>query len=381
MHPGQAKRFIVIFLISVSVSLFLTISFNWLIDPYGAFPFSPSLKKVNEIKVAQDVQQRLHKAFEIARLKPDAIFLGSSRVMCGLDPHDLKNDDYQGVYNAGFSGASSEEIYHYFEHALYHQPQLKLVVIGLDFFTFSVRNKLKTDFSFNYLQDKTLKISYLYSLLVSKTSLWNSIKTWKANRTEPSLLPPFLATGLSHPELAAGPQNPLIAKGDVEFARCALYEHYSDYHLDEGNIQAFQKLVETCQQKNIALKVFFCPPKAVYWEMIYRKGLWPVFETLKRKLCASYPIWDFSGFNEVTTEKLEGAPLYYECSHFRPYVGHLILSRLFDSNGQADRFGYLLTPDTVEEVLVRIRAERLDWLEQKPAILTQLDRVIAPLEE
>lgn len=374
MKKNPYKKFVLLFFLTFLIPAFAIACFNWIIDPFGYF-LSPPIKNVNFIKISLEKQQRLHKSLEITRQKPEVILLGSSRVMAGMDPEDVYPLAGGSVYNAGFAGASIEEIYYYFEHALHHQPQLKRVLLGIDLFAFGKNKRPQKDFSVSKLGGGTFDLKHFLAILWSKTTLKSSYETLQANYfKEPS--PFFLPTGLSNPVLVESPQNEFLTKGDLEFIKIIFQntDFYYGFQLGQDKIDWFKRLVGRCQEKRIALNVFICPSKAIYWESLHQKGLWPDLEKLKRQISAIYPVWDFSGFNCVTTEtiKKEGAPLYYECSHFRPYTGRLILAKLFGKEeGPAD-FGYYLNSESVEEALKQIKQDRLNWLETKPPVIAEL---------
>ncbi len=379
MNPKHCKWFVLIILVP---SLCVWMAMNLLVNPFDFYPFPP-LHRVNDVKVAMGVSQRLHCAMEIARQKPLGIVLGTSRCNNGIDPVDLEKLGYPHVFNSGFGQSNMKEKYYFLEHALYHQPDLKLVVIGLDFFNFgkgnSVKRGSKHGFSLNDLKGNTFSPLQYFHFLFKPLS--HSYKTWNANYSEDLDLI-YLDNGLWNPILSANPKiNPFFDKTDIDFVRYVLRtkEYYSKYKLSYKQIHFFKKIVRLCRDKNIELKVFFTPPKVLYWEAIYRSQLWPTFETLKRELAAIYPFWDFSGFNCVTTEAIDTKenPLYYECSHFRPYVGRLILDRMYHQPHAIQNFGYYITAENVEDALQSIRQDRLKWLETQPANLKELDNELS----
>ncbi|WP_068469539.1 hypothetical protein [Candidatus Protochlamydia phocaeensis] len=373
MKSNPYRRFVFLFLAVSGIPILLLAFLNWMIDPFDYFQ-SPR-HKWNTVKIAWEKQQRLHQALEITRQKPEAIFLGSSRLMAGLDPADFSRMTGLKAYNAGFAGASMEEIYHYFEHALHHQPHLKVVVVGLDLFAFGKNKRPQKDFSEARLKNGTFEWKNSLSILMSKTALRSSFDTIRENLNGQAL-PYFLPNGLYNPAVIDSPNNEYLVKGDLAYVKM-IFENtdfYYRFSLGENKIQLFKQMVQQCQEKGIALKVFFCPSKAIYWESLYRKELWPVLEELKRKLSAIHPIWDFSGFNCVTTQALEAtaSPLYYECSHFRPFVGNLILQKIIGFSADPADFGYLLTNETVDAVLEQIKQDRVRWLKTAPPVISQL---------
>jgi hypothetical protein len=272
-HPF--KKFVLVFFLTFSIPALAIACFNWIIDPFDYF-LSPTVKYMNEVKIELEKQQRLHQSLEITRQKPEVVLLGSSRVMAGMNPEDVYSLAGKSVYNAGFAGASIEEVYHYFEHALHHQPQLKRVILGIDLFAFGKNKRPQKDFSVSKLSSGTFEAKNFLSILWSKTTLKSSYETLKANYfNQPK--PFFLSTGMSNPVLVESPQNEFLAKGDLEFIKI-IYKNmdfYYGFQLGQDKIDWFKRLVSRCQEKGIALNVFFCPSKAVYWESLYRKGLWP----------------------------------------------------------------------------------------------------------
>ena len=121
------------FLLFNIVILFLTAIAN----PYRLAPYQITIPGLNDIKPRLYDYQRYIKLFDIAYQKPQTILLGSSRVLWGLDPRNPVLQTYQPVYNAGVMGPPLYEIREYFHHALVNQPQLKRVVLALDFYAFN----------------------------------------------------------------------------------------------------------------------------------------------------------------------------------------------------------------------------------------------------
>jgi len=325
------SRFLLSFFLTVCAILVTIGSFNLLIDPYNIFE-TPTWHGINQKKKDTSGHfARLFQAAEIIKLKPQAILFGSSRVIRGFDPHDLEQLIQIPSHNGGMSGTNFEEIYGYFEHALYNQPKLKTVIIGLDFFAFDKRRKNSPDFSWNRLSISHTSHEEYFDALFGKLALKESLKVVYFNLTEknnkwtigfiPGDLPEF--------------DEKYIANVKKE---------YGKWQVSLYRVELFRKLVEKCRECQIDLKVFISPAQTVYWDTIREIGMWPAFEQLKRDLSAIHPIWDFSGSNCITTKEAEkdGEPLYYECSHFRPYVGKLILNKMYGASDPYPTFGVLL---------------------------------------
>lgn len=343
MYREFLKRFFPVSLIG----LILMASFHYVIDPFGVY-FSQPIKGLNDFKVELD--NRFTVASKIISYKPKTISFGTSRIAAGLDGDVLREySQNEPYFNAGFSGAGFDEIYAYFLHALHIQPDLKTVILGIDLFSFGEARKPQVDFCEERLMKNFLTLKDTkYSLLSSK-ALSRSLECIYRSVTK---IPA---------------DNVIIKMGDKTFLKALVNskDYYHDFKIDPDKIQKFRSLVDICRENSIDLKVFTCPVRVVYWEVYWENGLWPQVEDLKRQLCAIHPLWDFTGYNPITTETLDmdGKPLYHECSHFSHHVGGLLMKRMYGLPSPIDTIGYLLTPETVESDFAKILSHRYLWLE------------------
>jgi len=129
-------------LVILALPLLLLLStavFNYAIDPYQ---IHAKLKDGNyQTKPAIYKNMRLHKAYQITKVKPDALIIGTSKAIQGypLTHPYFKNDR---VYNAGLTLATTEDMYHYLQHAR-AQGDVKKLVLTLDFIAFNTLSKTK----------------------------------------------------------------------------------------------------------------------------------------------------------------------------------------------------------------------------------------------
>jgi len=134
--------------------------------------------------------------------------------------------------------------------------------------------------------------------------------------------------------------------------------------------------------QNIGLTLVIAPSHARQLETIAGAGLWSEFEAWKRMLVSidaeeartagrpALAIWDFSGYNEVTTEPFPALDdrramrWYYDSSHATPAAGNRVLDRL--SGKEDPSFGVMLTAANIESHLAETRAARARWRESNP---------------
>ena len=118
-------RYLAISCASTAVLLLAVVAFNAVMDPLGMY--SSGLHKP-----AIYHRVRLLKAYEVRRVKPESIVLGTSRVHLGISPsHPGWSSRYRRRYNLAFDGATTKEMYAYLVHAG-AAGNLRHVMLGLD---------------------------------------------------------------------------------------------------------------------------------------------------------------------------------------------------------------------------------------------------------
>lgn len=147
--------------------------------------------------------------------------------------------------------------------------------------------------------------------------------------------------------------------------------------LDQEVFDDFEEILKICKQRNIDVKLYISPAHAhLDGEGIAIAGKWEMMEEWKRRLVAitdkyAAPIWDFSGYNSITTEPVITPMKYYwDSSHFTEVVSNLILKRMLAPQGMqqgvpAD-FGIRISVETIEHHLTSIRQSRQRYIDQHP---------------
>lgn len=354
-------KFTQIFFISLFSSLGFILLLGILIDPFDIY-HAPTIKGFNENKVARENQLRLVIALALGEQKPKAIIIGSSRTKNGINPEDVEKETGTVFFNSSLHGANFDEIYEYFLYALKIQPQLKSVIIGIDLFAFN-KNRPPVDSSYTKrLQNNRNRIENLIETIFSWTALKSEWITFFANISSTQ----FFESVPENFQIKYTPTQGILDMGELKYLKFMLAnEHnYKDYAIGEDKIEKFRNLVSICKTSGIDLRVFICPLRALYWEFYYQNGLWPSVEQLKKELCESHPIWDFSGFTPLTAETMDshGEPLYIECSHFTPCAGRMLLKQMYEGPENSE-LGCLLTPETLNTHLAQILDDRQKWLQ------------------
>lgn len=399
-------------------------AFNAAIDPFAMYRLA-DIQGINRYKPAIFKRVRLLKAFEVRRVKPDAVILGTSRSHLGLRPtHEAWANLGGRVYNLAFDGATTKEMYAYLLHAQAVHP-LKQAVLGLDtYHPTRAPAATRPDFDPLLLEDPhsfwswTRPITADLRLLTSYDTLRASIQTVQSQAgAEPSWLAPngqrlgevFFHHAGEH-FVTAGARgyfeeiDKLEIEGKLQGRKVARATQTAplppSVSSDDTSLGYIRRIVEFCRASRIDLRIFLTPAHAHQAEIAAAadEGAW--IEGAKRDLVrllaedaarhpgeAPIPLWDFSGDSSVTTEALPPPgsraemKYYWDSSHFKEIVGDYVLDRLFGASNPRrpvpDDFGVRLTVGTIESALARDRAAQQRYRAAHPEEIRKIKMLVA----
>jgi hypothetical protein len=149
-------------------------------------------------------------------------------------------------------------------------------------------------------------------------------------------------------------------------------------------MEAYKRILALCAERHIHLVVFTQPLHAMMLDKYSRS--WSDYSDWMRTLVSNIDatpgvkteLWDFSGYNSISTEPLPSASdtdshmrFYWEGSHYRKVVGDMVIQRIFTGVGP-DYFGQLVTSATVDQDLQRLLKEKTAWHERGQAVTLDL---------
>src|SRR5262249_50606487 len=128
MRAAHPTTYLAIVLATTLLSVALVIIFNAVIDPFAMY-HTVEVAGFNAYKPTIFNRMRLFKAFEVRRVKPRTLILGSSRTHVGLRcSHVALKALEEPCYSLAFDGATAKEMYVYLRHAQAIRP-LKHVIL------------------------------------------------------------------------------------------------------------------------------------------------------------------------------------------------------------------------------------------------------------
>jgi hypothetical protein len=305
-------------------------------------------------------------------------------------------------------------------HAVHASPRLRLAVIGLDFDMFNAhreavifgsevmgfdeRRLLLSDFDFCWRA-----LLYDFNSYVGLGGLYSSLATIgnqlpERGRDDPARAMHWLS--LSRADGFRDGGHVFRARVRIGGYRALFGTAQENYYVSsiwrpaparrycfsrEGQpntFDRFRELVRFARKSGIDLRLFIAPIHGRLLLALQEAGLWPQYEDWKRGLVdvlaeearesgnPAFPLWDFSGFNSVTTEPVPPANdtksevlWFWEPSHFKKETGDLILDRVLGYHSQSrkvpDDFGIPLSKSNLETSLVQSRQAGRKYVERE----------------
>jgi hypothetical protein len=301
------------------------------------------------------------------------LFYGTSRGEMGFDP---SSPALGGVpaFNASLSDSNMAELARAAQYAARHQSP-KLVVVGLDLMMFGTRTATGGDFErsgFAGASPWPVYARRLLSLQAFDDSGWVLFSSVKGMRQS------FAKDG-SYDIGARKKSFDHRAEMDSvirsQLAPTTMDKTYAGFRYVPERMEDLKRLLAAFDNGKTRVVLVITPIHAKLLEAKAAAGLMPAWEQWKRDLAATLAgskaeLWDFSGYNPVTSEDIPRDPAtrmrwYWDGSHFTKAAGDLMLDRVLNAKGD-ESFGIRLSPDNVESVIARIRAERAAYAASHP---------------
>lgn len=356
---------------------------NYALDPFLIHQWGTA--KLQRLRQPVEKLNAWGKTYAMAVYRPEAIYLGNSRTELGLA---VAPQGAERVFNAALSGATVGDALRMLGHARELGP-LRRVVWGIDApsFTLAIGNtELETGLlaqGEGYLARRMLMdLQRSVSFDMSRASL-----DLLAGRV-PAVCRASLAqfgqrdgACLRHRIDGWGGTAEVVGPRTREFLR------------GEGPADGTFAALEQAMRRDCTIqwRLYVNPTHAMTIDAMYWSGRGGQYEHWLARLAAlgqrlraagcDVRIFDFAGFNAVTTEQVPRSGSraemrhFWETSHYRESVGAAILARLAGGPQAADGFGVELVPATVAARIARLRAARADYLNTHPYEAGQARRI------
>lgn len=386
MTSSFSNRTLRIYFCSAGLTCFFVLAFlvllNYMVDPYYIHQWDSKL--MDRLNPAQQKIMPWAKTYAAYRYQPEVVYLGSSRTEIGL-PAESPLFSGKRVFNLALSGASVGDAINMLRHtSFFHRPEI--VVWGLDY-GWQFREKTgNTDFTSELVAKgpyypfwRTL-VNIKRSISMAMTVDTLKILLGYSEQSCRSLLASFGHKSSQCLEII------MRNEGGTEKAFTEVLKKKEPLGNPEdvpATIQLLdQAISEYCRQGTV-FRLYIQPIHALaelsYWSTLeddldtWKRALVQMTDTQRQAGC-NIELFDFSGFNSITTEDIPqitgkaDMQHYWEQSHYRGEVGLKILEDLFAAGGreEGNSFGVLLRGDTIEEHLRDFHRKRHQYLVDHP---------------
>lgn len=314
---AQYKKFIVGFIILVSVSLFTIMFINYKIDCYGIFT-------ADYTKVGQETNNNYIKTKYIIENpeKFDSFIFGSSRV----EYIPVENLEGGKFYNMTYVQGIPSEWLDTIKTFKKNNVSMKNIIIAVD------------DFSATIFPEEHLNSPNLLSYSSIKNNLSNIIKYYLLKNPLDDRSKAIIKNGRPSNVNVEGTGR-VIRIDDEEFYRSdahlnkSMFErptilgNYENNRIDEV-VNEIKQIKDLCDNNNISLTVIFNPIHITTYENTNKEKLLE----FKSKLSEITNYWDFNSINEITTNNY----YWYETSHYREIVGSMMLKKIYGEQYKKD---------------------------------------------
>ncbi|MFP5257923.1 MAG: hypothetical protein ACLGQH_02755 [Acidobacteriota bacterium] len=403
-------RFLVAFLAVAAVCCAAAAAFSIVVDPYGVFG-TPPIAGLTTVKNQPD---HVTKPYVVLRGDYDSLIVGSSRA------RDIFCSDLAALYPGQdvrcYNGAMAHADFLMAQKMLVHAntvSPLRRAVIALDFFGFNTGYTPfdKTDDERFLGQSGRLPgglVSDVCRLLFSRDALARGVETVSKSRAQAFVAPgpppavpaapaaaapavaqagPAIARAAVGPAATPAPHNPYVG---FYPAVLQFYRNYAFINSRTGvsPIEEYKSLLRYCRNAGIETFVLLNPFHAVLYDVLREAGLWETYLQWRRAVTeitaevnADGPgphvaLWDFSGYNPVTTEPVltnQGLrpelDYFADSFHYKRHVGNLMLRRMLAGEEDIPGFGQELTPASAPTDAIRLEAEHARYARENAAYI------------
>jgi hypothetical protein len=420
-RPGQYVAIAALVTLGLLVAV---AAFNAVVDPFG-MNMMVRAEGLNGKKPAIYTRVRLFKAFEVSRVRPQTLILGTSRSHIGFScSHEAWAQLEGPCYNLAFDGATSREMFAYLRHAYALRP-LKHVLLGLEPYHLAPSvSTVRSDFDPLVLRDPKGNavprwLSGDLRLLISLDTLKASIQTLEAqDNSEPTWFgPDGQRLGEVFFRQIDGKFGQLGPRGYFDMTDQREVGYQTEWMVaakrkhavlraepapdpNETSLGYVRRIVAFCRTHRIDLRIVVTPAHAHQLEIMAASIDWSEVERKKRDLLRLVdeenarhpelpptPIVDFSGYSSITEEappppgSRTELQYYWDSSHFKQIVGDYVLDRVYGVSSPARQvpsdFGVRLTAGTIESYFLEQRARQAAYRRRFPDDIVSLRGLVA----
>lgn len=332
------------FLATVALALLALAGFNAIAEVYiFNHPSGASVETLSGF-------ERALKPVWLDQIKPELVFVGSSRVRDGFDPTLIDPVLKTRSFNYGASSITPYEARRFVQDAL-AQPSVQKIVVALDAFTgeggpgeaLPSFDETRLAVTADGTPTPRRKLWLFTTRYLSGGALgMNALSTWSLLHLKKG------QTAADRPDIfgAYAHMNPAVLQRDLQYRRARAMR------MGQGPALELSTMLALACDAKAKLTLFF-PPDNMAIVARYRQSDQRGFDAFKQRVrdavarhnarCPNkVALFDFMVPNALTTETLQSglSPDYVDLVHFRPPAGLWLLRQMALDHPHGDRSGF-----------------------------------------
>lgn len=418
----HARYLKILSMVFAAMSLVIVMA-NVLVDPARIYNII-TVEGFNRIKPKAGEYRMFWKIAHLERQKPPVVFLGNSRTEVGINPmsavaQQVINPELKR-FNAAIPASTIYGVKRYMQHLAEVGAGSDNVIIGIDYVLFRKSNQLSSRAGYSQYEpvfsvaesgepQPFHQLDMYLRTLLSFDMFSASLRTVSDQDEEEDDLSPY---GYSLNQQMdsrimkrKSPRDCFLREERIWIAANSRDSAVTDSYLFDDGMRDFQTIIDIARAHNIRL-LFFITPTHVSLQYLegstgaaqnhlaaWKRAVTDAVAASNAQHPAQPPIqlWDFSVVNDVIAEPVPDEKndhlmqWYLDPSHYRDRLGDMVLQTLFTGKPSltpaGEAFGYLLTPETVEQVNELHHASLLRWQAQQPEQYLALKTRIASVSQ
>lgn len=409
----QSKTYLTLFLALTLFGFSCAAVFNYIVDPYRFFN-SADRPGINEFRQRFFLGQYVSKPYALAEQAPEAVILGVSRAGSSLAT-DHPGWSGTHVYNYAMAGSTAYLLWRNYQQAKASGP-LRKVLLMLDFYMFNVHKEERPTTGYartyeerllvtpEFTKNRGYPVRLFQDTLTSLISFEMLYESWNTVLAQSQIASGDLYKSTLTPTgfwiIDPPPKETQrwlfrhVEKQYMTVTWFPLPDKQFDLFREDGssNLVYLQRILADAYHQGIDVRMAFMPFHARLAEAMRAVNIWDDFELWKKDVVQliedeaakagkpAYPIWDFTGYNTITTEPVPSAKdkttrmrWHLDPTHVTRATGDLMQNILLGTDGERyDDFGQKVDSGNIDSYIERTRRDRERYVEKFPKDLQEV---------
>ena len=254
------------------------------------------------------------------RANTDIILIGSSRTLVQLDPRIIDSFTAMHSYNYGLNAATIKTCYNFIAISLANEPDVKMVVLNIDYNMFDPAQDLYKDPYYFAYRDNTSGIvsiqsrtdAFIHDLRIFDIAMYD-------DKVKYAAIDGFLRPG----KIAEGIYKGYFPNRDMHFAKPKLPNTPTNTPFTEEGMKLLNRIIALCKEKKKKLVMIMAPYALAFYPGKYSSNYADIIAKIKVKAAQQ----NISFLDYTTVPFATDTAFFYNSNHLN-ITGAQVYSKL-----------------------------------------------------